>query len=290
MRGEFLVIARSEDEEMAIRQLRPYTATSRSQTYIKYRDVITTSEPYKPLLEALPKKGGRNNKGRITVRHKGGGNKAKYRIVDWRRTRRDIPGVVESIEYDPNRTAFISLVKYADGDRRYVLATEGVKVGTPVINSSEADIMPGNSLPLSKIPAGTLIHSIELKPGAGAKLIRSAGGSGTLVGRVDRYAQVRMPSGELRLVSEQCYATVGVVSNSDHMNVTIGKAGRRRWKGVRPTVRGVAMNPVDHPMGGGEGRSSGGRHPCSPWGMLTKGFKTRRRKPSDRFIISRRKK
>lgn len=275
---------------MAIRQLRPYTATTRAQTYIKYRDVVTKSEPYGPLTETLKNNAGRNNLGRITVRHQGGGNKVKYRIIDWRRERRDVEGTVTSIEYDPNRTAFISLVQYIDGDRRYVLATEGVTVGTRILNSREADIKPGNALPLAKIPAGTSVHSIELKPGAGAKLVRSAGASATLVGRVDRYAQVRMPSGELRMVPEECYATIGVVSNADHMNVSIGKAGRRRWKGVRPSVRGVAQNPVDHPMGGGEGRSSGGRHPCSPWGQLAKGFKTRRKKPSDRFIISRRKK
>lgn len=275
---------------MAIRQLRPYTATTRSQTYIKYRDVLTTNEPYKGLLEALPGKAGRNNRGRITVRHKGGGNKVKYRVMDWRRARRDVNGVIKSVEYDPNRTAFISLVQYADGDRRYVLATEGVGVGSDVVVSAEADIKPGNALPLAKIPAGTAIHSVEIKAGAGAKMIRSAGASGTLVGRVDRYAQIRMPSGELRLVDEKCFATVGVVSNADHMNVSIGKAGRSRWKGKRPSVRGVAMNPIDHPMGGGEGRSSGGRHPCSPWGQLAKGYKTRRPKPSDRFIVSRRKK
>lgn len=275
---------------MSIRQLRPYTATTRSQTYINYREILTTNKPYKALTESLPGNGGRNNTGRITVRHQGGGNKTKYRIIDWRRERRDVEGVVQTIEYDPNRTAFISLIQYIDGDRKYVLATAGVKVGTKVINSPEADIKPGNALPIAKIPAGTQIHSIELKPGAGAKMIRSAGASGTLVGRLDRYAQVRMPSGELRLIPEQCYATVGTVSNADHMNVSLGKAGRRRWLGVRPSGRGVAMNPVDHPMGGGEGRSSGGRHPCSPWGQLSKGFKTRKSKPSDRFIISRRKK
>jgi large subunit ribosomal protein L2 len=275
---------------MAIRQLRPYTATTRAQTFIDYREVLTAKKPYKALTETLSGNAGRNNTGRITVRHQGGGNKVKYRVVDWRRTRREVEGTVTSIEYDPNRTAFISLVQYVDGDRRYLLATQGVTVGTKIVTSVAADIKPGNSLPVGKIPAGTQIHSIELKPGAGAKLVRSAGGAATLVGRLDRYAQVRMPSGELRLIPEECYATIGVVSNADHMNVSIGKAGRRRWKGIRPSVRGVAMNPVDHPMGGGEGRSSGGRHPCSPWGQLSKGYKTRKTKPSDRFIISRRKK
>jgi large subunit ribosomal protein L2 len=275
---------------MSIRQMKPYTATTRFQSYIKYREILTTDEPYKPLLETLPHKGGRNNTGRITVRHQGGGNKTKYRVIDWKRARKNVEGTVTSIEYDPNRTAFISLVQYIDGDRRYVLATDGVTVGTKLVNSEEADIKPGNSLPLRKIPSGTIIHSVEMKPGAGSKLVRSAGASATLVGRIENYAQVRMPSGELRLIPENCYATIGTVSNADHMNVSLGKAGRSRWKGVRPSVRGVAMNPVDHPMGGGEGRTSGGRHPCSPWGKLTKGAKTRKVKPSDRFIVSRRKK
>lgn len=275
---------------MATRQLRPYTATSRFQSFVKYRDVLTTSEPYGPLLEANPKKAGRNNNGRICVRHHGGGNKVKYRVIDWKRSRRDVEGTVTSIEYDPNRTAFISLVQYVDGDRRYVLATDGVTVGTKIITSPAADIKAGNSLPLKKIPPGTVVHSVELKAGAGAKMVRSAGASATLVGRIDGYAQLRLPSGEVRIVSEECFATIGTVSNSDHMNVSIGKAGRARWKGVRPTVRGVAMNPVDHPMGGGEGRTSGGRHPCSPWGQLAKGYKTRKPKPSDKMIVSRRKK
>jgi large subunit ribosomal protein L2 len=276
---------------MAIRQLKPYTATSRTQSYVNYREFLTSTEPYKPLLVAKPRKAGRNNTGRITVRHHGGGHKAKYRIIDWKRARKDVQGVVVSVEYDPNRTAFISLVKYVDGDRRYVLATEGVRVGTKIISSSEADIKAGNALPLKKIPAGTSVHSIEIKPNAGAKLVRSAGATAILVGRIDGHAQIRMPSGELRLIPEDCYATIGTVSNADHMNVSLGKAGRSRWLGRRPTVRGVAMNPVDHPMGGGEGKTSGGRHPCSPWGQLAKGYKTRRTKrPSDRFIVSRRKK
>lgn len=276
---------------MATRQRKPYTASSRSQSYIDYREVLTTDKPYKPLLASKPKQAGRNNTGRITVRHQGGGNKVKYRIMDWKRARKDVEGVVTSVEYDPNRSAFISLIKYIDGDRRYVLATNGLAVGTKIIASSEADIKVGNSLPLKKIPSGTSIHSIEMKPGAGASLVRSAGAAATLVGRIEKYIQIRMPSGELRLLPEDCYATVGTVSNADHMNVSIGKAGRRRWMGIRPTVRGVAMNPVDHPMGGGEGRTSGGRHPCSPWGQLSKGYKTRKpKKPSDKFIVSRRKK
>lgn len=276
---------------MGTRQRKPYTATTRNQSYIDYREVLTTDTPYKPLLAPKPHKAGRNNTGRITVRHQGGGNKVKYRIIDWKRARKNVEGVVTTVEYDPNRSAFISLIKYVDGDRRYVLATNGMTVGTKIIASADADIKVGNSLPLKKIPSGTSIHSIEMKPGAGALLVRSAGVAATLVGRIDNYIQVRMPSGELRLLPEDCYATVGTVSNADHMNVSIGKAGRTRWKGVRPTVRGVAMNPVDHPMGGGEGRTSGGRHPCSPWGQLSKGFKTRKpKKPSDKFIVSRRKK
>lgn len=276
---------------MGLMQRRPYTATSRFQSYVKYRDVLTTDEPYAPLLEANPHKAGRNNNGRITVRHQGGGNKIKYRVIDWKRTRRNIEGEVKTVEYDPNRSAFISLIQYKDGDRRYVLATDGVTVGAKVENSPEADIRPGNSLPLRKIPPGTIIHSIELKPGAGAKMVRSAGASATLVGRIEGYIQVRLPSGETRVVPEDCYATVGTISNADHMNVSVGKAGRNRWKGIRPTVRGVSMNPVDHPMGGGEGRTSGGRHPCSPWGQLAKGYKTRKSKrPSEKMIISRRKK
>ena len=276
---------------MATRQRKPYTASSRSQSYIDYREALTTNTPYKALLAPKPKKAGRNNTGRITVRHQGGGNKVKYRIMDWKRARKDVEGVIVSVEYDPNRSAFISLVKYIDGDRRYVLATNGLTVGAKIIASAEADIKTGNSLPLKKIPSGTLIHSIEMKPGAGATLVRSAGASATLVGKLEDYIQIRMPSGELRLLPENCYATVGTVSNADHMNVSIGKAGRSRWKGIRPTVRGVAMNPVDHPMGGGEGRTSGGRHPCSPWGQLSKGYKTRKpKKPSDKFIVSRRKK
>jgi large subunit ribosomal protein L2 len=275
---------------MSLRQLKPYTATTRFQSYVKYSGVITKVAPKKSLLESLKKSGGRNNTGRITVRHKGGGNKRKFRIIDWKRSRLGIAGTVMSVEYDPNRTSFISLVMFADGDRRYYLTTEGTKVGTKVIAGEDADILAGNSLPLRKIPPGTSIHSIELKPKAGAKLVRSAGNSATLIGRIDGYAQVRLPSGELRLVPENCMATVGTVSNADHMNVSIGKAGRARHLGKRPSVRGVAMNPIDHPMGGGEGRTSGGRHPCSPWGQLSKGFKTRKPKPSDRFIVNRRKK
>lgn len=275
---------------MSVRQLKPYTPATRNQSYVNYKEALSTQDPYKKLLAKKTKKGGRNNKGRITVRHQGGGHKSKYRIIDWKRARKGVEGLVESIEYDPNRSAFISLIKYIDGDRRYVLATQGCVVGQKIISSPDADIKAGNSLPLRKIPSGTQIHSIELKPTAGAMFVRSAGASAVLVGKIEKYAQVRMPSGELRLIPDEAYATIGVVSNADHMNISIGKAGRNRWRGIRPTVRGVAMNPVDHPMGGGEGRTSGGRHPCSPWGVLAKGYKTRRKKPSDTFIINKRKK
>ena len=274
---------------MSIRQLKPYTSTTRSQSYVNYGEFLTRSSPYKSLLRAQSQKAGRNNTGRITVRHQGGGNKTKYRVIDFKRVRKNIEGVIKTVEYDPNRSAFISLIQYVDGDRRYVISCLGVKAGSRIIASQDADIKDGNSLPLKKIPSGTFINNIEMKPGAGAKLVRSAGGFAVLVGRVKNYAQIRLPSGELRLLPEECFATVGVVSNTDHMNVSIGKAGRNRWKGIRPTVRGVAMNPVDHPMGGGEGKTSGGRHPCSPWGQLAKGYKTRKDSSSNKFIITRRK-
>ncbi len=273
-----------------IRQRKPYTPTSRFQSYIDYSKVLTTSEPCKQLLEALPRKAGRNHSGKICVRHQGGGVKRKYRIMDWKRARKSVPGTVMTVEYDPVRSAFISLVQYVDGDKSYVLATQGVTVGTPILNSENADIKLGNSLPLRKIPAGTSIHSIEMKPGAGAKIARSAGAYGVLVGKIKDYVQVKSPSGETRLINEDCYATIGMVSNPDHMNVSLGKAGRNRWMGKRPSVRGVAMNPVDHPMGGGEGKTSGGRHPCSPTGVLSKGFKTRRKKRVDKLILTSRKK
>jgi large subunit ribosomal protein L2 len=276
---------------MSIRQLKPFTATSRYQQYIGYKDILTPGvSPYSPLIVGLKKAGGRNNTGRITVRHQGGGNKVSYRIIDWKRSIKDVEAVVKTIEYDPNRTAFISLIQYVDGRRSYVLATNGIKEGTKILFSAEADIKPGNALPLRKIPDGIQIHSVEMKPGAGAKMIRSAGGYATLVGKLETMAQLRLSSGEIRLIPLDCWATIGTLTNADHMNISLGKAGRNRWAGVRPTVRGVVMNPVDHPMGGGEGKTSGGRHPCSPWGQLAKGYKTRnKKKTSSKYIVSRRK-
>jgi large subunit ribosomal protein L2 len=252
--------------------------------------VLDKVEPYGPLTVALAKNAGRNNFGRITVRHQGGGVRKKYRIIDWRRDKRDIPAKVETIEYDPNRNCFIARLLYKDGERRYIIAPDGLKRGAEVVAADKADVQIGNSMPLSAVPFGTSIHNIEIKPGKGAQMARSAGSSCQLVGRVDGWAQLRLPSGEMRRVPENCMATVGVVGNSDHFNVNWGKAGRVRKKGIRPTVRGVAMNPVDHPHGGGEGRTSGGRHPCTPWAVPTKGYKTRKNKRTNKDIIRRRQK
>ena len=275
---------------MSLKQLKPYTPSTRFQTYPDYKSHLLGSQSVpRQLVFGIKKFAGRNSDGRICVRHQGGGSKRRYRKIAFIRRLVDSVGTVEGIQYDPNRTAFIALVRYQNGSRNYQIATEGVQVGQQLHLGDEVDIKAGNSLPLKKIPAGTQIHSVELLPGAGARLARSAGASATLVGKVERFAQVRLPSGEVRLVPDACFATIGVVSNSDHMNVSLGKAGRSRWKGIRPSVRGVAMNPVDHPMGGGEGKSSGGRHPCTPWGKPTKGYKTRGRKASDRLIISKRK-
>jgi large subunit ribosomal protein L2 len=239
----------------------------------------------------LTKTGGRNNTGRITCRHIGGGHKRKYRIIDWKRTKFDMAGTVERLEYDPNRTAFIAFVTYEDGVKSYILAPQRLKVGDKVIAGEKVDVKPGNAMPLKNMPVGTIIHNIEMKPGKGAQMIRSAGTYAQLVGRDQGYAQVKLASGELRIVRGDCMASIGAVSNPDHMNTNDGKAGRTRWKGKRPTVRGVVMNPVDHPHGGGEGRTSGGRHPVSPWGQPTKGYKTRKKgKDSDKYIIRRRKK
>jgi large subunit ribosomal protein L2 len=272
---------------MALKHFKPTSPSMRATTRVDYSDVDNV-EPYGPLTASLKKSGGRNSYGRITVRHRGGGHKRKYRIIDWKRNKLDIEGKVEYIEYDPNRTAFIARILYKDGERRYILAPAGLKKGSTVLSSEKADILVGNALPLSKIPFGTEVHNIELRPGGGGKMARSAGARVQLVGRVDGMAQLKLPSGEMRLVPEICMATVGVVDNEHHSNVKLGKAGRKRWKGVRPTVRGVAMNPVDHPHGGGEGRTSGGRHPVSPWAVPTKGHKTRKNKRTNRFIIRRR--
>ncbi len=244
--------------------------------------------PYKPLLEKKSKSGGRNNAGRITTRHRGGGHKQHYRVVDFKRNKDGIPAKVERLEYDPNRTAHLALLLYADGSRSYIIAPKSVGVGDSVISGEASPIKPGNSLPIRNIPVGSLIHCVELKPGKGAQMVRSAGGSAQLVAREGSYATLRMRSGEMRKVLVECRATLGEVSNSEHNLRSLGKAGASRWRGIRPTVRGVAMNPVDHPHGGGEGRTSGGRHPVSPWGMPTKGYKTRKNKRTDRLIVRRR--
>jgi large subunit ribosomal protein L2 len=241
--------------------------------------------PYEPLVAKKSKSGGRNNAGRITTRHRGGGHKQRYRVVDFKRNKDGIPAVVERLEYDPNRTAHIALLKYADGERRYIIAPSGVKAGDTVSSGVEAPIAAGNCLPLRNIPVGTQVHCIELKIGKGAQIARSAGASAQLVAREGDYATVRLRSGEMRKVHADCRATIGTVSNSEHSLRKLGKAGATRWRGVRPTVRGVAMNPVDHPHGGGEGRTSGGRHPVSPWGTPTKGYKTRKNKRTDKFIV-----
>ncbi len=242
-------------------------------------------DPYRPLLGKKSKSGGRNNQGRITTRHRGGGHKQRYRCIDFKRNKEGIPARIERIEYDPNRSANIALVLYADGERRYIIAPKGVQVGTEVITGEEAPIKVGNTLPLRNIPVGSIIHCVELKPGKGAQLARSAGTAVQLVAREGAYATLRLRSGEMRKVLAECRATIGEVSNAEHNLVKLGKAGARRWRGVRPTVRGVAMNPVDHPHGGGEGRTSGGRHPVSPWGVPTKGHKTRRNKRTNKLII-----
>ncbi len=274
---------------MAVKRFRPTTPTLRYKTVASFAE-ITKTEPEKSLLEPLRKKGGRNNQGRLTVRHRGGGHKRMYRIIDFRRNKHGIPAKVASIEYDPNRSARIALLFYADGEKRYILAPDKLTVGETLMSGDTAEIKSGNALPLKRIPLGQTIHNIELRRGAGGRLVRSAGGSAQLMAREGRYAHVRLPSGEVRLVDAECYATIGQVGNLEHENIVIGKAGRTRWLGRRPKVRGVAMNPVDHPMGGGESKSSGGRHPCSPWGQPAKGGKTRRKKASDRLIVTRRKK
>ena len=244
--------------------------------------------PYAPLVEKKTKTGGRNNNGRITTRHRGGGHKQRYRVIDFKRDKDNIPGRVERIEYDPNRTANIALVLYADGERRYILAPKGLEVGMPVMSGPEAPIKPGSAMALRNMPVGTLVHCIEMRPGKGGQLARSAGASAQLVAREGDYATLRLRSGEMRKVHADCRATIGEVGNAEHNLRSLGKAGAKRWRGVRPTVRGVAMNPVDHPHGGGEGRTSGGRHPVSPWGMPTKGHKTRKNKRTDRMIVRRR--
>ncbi len=275
---------------MGIKKFKPTSDGVRFRTNSDFQDV-TTDTPEKSLLAPLAKHAGRTNNGRITVRHKGGGNKRKYRLIDFKRNKDGIVANVKTIEYDPNRSARIALVFYADGEKRYILAPLGLKVGDKVSSGSEADIKPGNAKMLKEMPVGTVIHNVEMRPGKGGQLARSAGTYAQLLAKEGTYCHVRMPSGEIRLIKAECKATIGQVSNTEHENIQIGKAGRTRWKGVRPTVRGVAMNPVDHPHGGGEGRTSGGRHPVTPWGVPTKGFKTRaKNKPSNKYIVSRRKK
>jgi large subunit ribosomal protein L2 len=272
---------------MPLKTFRPTTPTNRFRTVSDYSDV-TADKPVKSLTEKWKDKGGRNVHGRVTMRYRGGGHKRRYRIVDFRRDKPGVPARVATIEYDPNRSARIALLNYADGERRYILAPEGVRVGDTIVASNEADIRPGNAMTLSAVPLGSSIHSVELFPGRGAKVARAAGTMCQLVAKEGDYALVRMPSGEVRRFHIRCRCVIGQVGNLEHENVSIGKAGRSRWLGVRPHVRGVAKNPVDHPMGGGEGKSSGGRHPTTPWGKPTKGYKTRRNKATAKWIVRRR--
>jgi len=274
---------------MAIKTYRPTTQTLRYRTTL-VNDDLTTSQPFKPLVEPKLKTGGRRNSGNITSRFRGGGNKRKLRIIDFKRDKTGIPATVISIEYDPNRSARIALLSYADGEKRYIIQPDGLKMGQKIVSGPDADILVGNALPLRNIPPGTTVHNVELRPGKGAQMVRSAGGSAQLVAKEGDYALIKLPSGETRKVLQDCMATIGQVGNTDHENITIGKAGRVRWKGRRPHNRGVSMNPVDHPHGGGEGKTSGGRHPVTPWGQPTRGYKTRNNKRTDAFIVGRRKK
>src|SRR5437868_7090593 len=275
---------------MAIKTYRPTTPTRRFQTAVTNDELTTGARPHKPLTKGKVRTGGRRNAGDITSWWRGGGHKRKYRAIDFKRDKAGIPATVASIEYDPNRSARIALLSYADGDKRYILHPSGLEVGRKVVSGPDADILVGNALPLRNIPAGTQIHNIELKPGKGAQMVRSAGGAAQLVAKEGDYALVKLPSGETRKVLVDCMATIGQVGNLDHENVSIGKAGRTRWLGRRPVNRGVAMNPVDHPHGGGEGKTSGGRHPVTPWGQPTRGYKTRNNKRTDAFIVNRRTK
>jgi large subunit ribosomal protein L2 len=273
---------------MALKTYKPTSAGRRFQTALDFSE-LTKKKPEKNLLVSLTKTGGRNAYGRITSRYMGGGHKRQYRRIDFKREKVEIPARVAAIEYDPNRSANIALLYYLDGEKRYILAPTELKVGDTVMAGERVDIKPGNALPLKNIPLGTQIHNIEIKTGKGGQLVRSAGSSGQLMAKEGKYAHIKMPSGEVRLIHVDCCATVGQVGNLDHENVSLGKAGRSRWLGRSPHVRGVAMNPVDHPLGGGEGKSSGGRHPVTPWGKPTRGYKTRRNKATDKFIVKRRK-
>ena len=272
---------------MALKQYRPTNPASRAKTGSTFEE-LTTDRPHKPLTEGKARIGGRNNKGRTTIRFRGGSHRRRYRVVDFKRDKHGVPARVATVEYDPNRSARIALLHYVDGDKRYILWPRGLEPGAEVISGQDAPVNIGNALPLSAIPVGTIIHNIELRIGKGGQMVRSAGAGAQLMAKEGSYAQIKLPSGEVRRVHVDCFATIGEVGNSDHENVSLGKAGRKRWLGRRPHNRGVVMNPVDHPMGGGEGRSSGGRHPCTPWGVPTKGYKTRKNKRTDRMIVRRR--
>jgi large subunit ribosomal protein L2 len=274
---------------MPIKTFRPTTPTRRYQSVV-VSDDISRSTPYKPLLEPRRRTGGRRNAGDITIWHRGGGHKRMYRVIDFKRDKTGVPAVVESVEYDPNRSAHIALLKYVDGERRYILQPAGLKVGAPVVSGPEADILVGNALPIKNIPPGTTIHNLELRPGKGGQMVRAAGGSAQLISKEGDYALIKLPSGETRKVLVDCMATIGSLGNAEHEGRTLGKAGRTRWLGRRPTNRGVTMNPVDHPHGGGEGKTSGGRNPVTPWGQPTRGYKTRNSKRTDRLIVKRRQK
>ena len=273
---------------MGIRKFKPTSPGVRAKTVLTNED-LSDKKPEKGLVESKRRTGGRNNLGEITVWHRGGGHKRKYRIVDFRRDKKDIPAKVAAIEYDPNRSARIALLHYADGEKRYIICPVGLSVGDTVVAGTAADIKPGNALPIRNIPVGTMVHNVELKVGKGGQIARSAGSVVQILAKEGAYAHLRLASGEVRLVFMECMATIGQVGNIDHEQISLGKAGRNRWLGRRPVVRGVAMNPVDHPLGGGEGKASGGRHPCTPWGKPTKGNKTRRNTSSDRYIVKRRK-
>jgi large subunit ribosomal protein L2 len=274
---------------MALISRKPTSPGRRFQTATDFAE-ITRSEPEKSLVRPLKKTGGRNCHGRVTTRHRGGGHKRRYRLIDFKRNKLEVPAKVASIEYDPNRTTRIALLHYVDGEKRYILAPQDLRVGDTVVSSPNADIKPGNTLPLSNIPNGTMVHNVEMKPGKGGQMARAAGSAAQLMAKEGKQAHLKLPSGEVRMVPVDCRATIGQLSNVEQENVSLGKAGRKRWVGKRPHVRGVVMNPVDHPMGGGEGKSSGGRHPCTPWGVPTKGFKTRKPKASDRYIVKHRSK
>lgn len=274
---------------MALKKYKPTTPSRRFATVSTFEE-ITAAKPERSLIRQMKSKAGRSSSGRISVRHRGGGHKRKYRVIDFRRDKTGIPARVATIEYDPNRSANIALLHYADGEKRYILAPQGLEIGVTLMSGPEAEPVTGNTLPMTRIPLGSFIHNIELEPNRGGRIVRSAGTGAQLMSREDRFAHVKLPSGEIRMINVNCMATVGQVGKSDHSSVSLGKAGRKRWLGIRPTVRGVAMNPVDHPMGGGEGRTSGGGQPVSPWGQLSKGGKTRgKRKTSSRFIVRRRK-